>query len=109
MQNIAMEGNEYGGSIYSSKVKDDEYIADQENSDSIGTDNIDSNVENEEFSDGGNSSKSYTQFKIFLVFQTMDDVSLNALKLVEILQPGSIDKGEVSTEGKYKVCNERWF
>ena len=44
MQNIAMEGNEYGGSIYSSKVKDDEYIADQENSDSIGPADIDSTL-----------------------------------------------------------------
>ena len=36
----------------------------------------------------------------------MDDVSLNALKLIELLQLVRIDKGEVSTEGKYKGRNE---
>ena len=39
----------------------------------------------------------------------MDDVSLNALKPIEILQLVSIDKGAVSTKGKYKGCNERCF
>ena len=39
----------------------------------------------------------------------MDDVSLNDLNLIEIIQLGSKDKGEVSTEGKYKVRNELWF
>ena len=39
----------------------------------------------------------------------MDNVYLNALKIIKLLQLFSIDKGEVSTEGKYKVRNERWF
>ena len=39
----------------------------------------------------------------------MDDVSRNDLNLIEFLQFDRIDKGEVSTGGKYKVSNERWF
>ena len=60
MQDIAMEDKEYGGNIESSKDKEDDNIKDQENSDSVGTSDIDSTVDNEDLFDGGNSSKAYT-------------------------------------------------
>ena len=66
MQDIALEGKESGGDIDSIKDMDNEDIEDQENSDSIGTADIDSTVENEGFFYGCNSSKSYAQFKNFL-------------------------------------------
>ena len=93
MQDIAMEDKEYGGNIESSKDKEDDNIKDQENSDSVGTSDIDSTVDNEDLFDGGNISKAYTQFNNLLSFQPMDDVSLNALKLIELLQLVRIDKG----------------
>ena len=65
-------------------------------------------VENIFFNEG-NSSKSYTQFRNLLICQAMDDLSLNALKLIELLQLGSIDNVAVSMEGKYKSRNENWF
>ena len=49
MQDIALEDKEPGGDIGSSKDKDDDYIADQENSDSVGTADIDSTFDNEVF------------------------------------------------------------
>ena len=61
------------------------------------------------FFDRRNSSKSHTQFNNFLSFQEMDDVSINNLKLIELLQIDSIDKEAVSTEGNYKGRNEHWF
>ena len=39
----------------------------------------------------------------------MDDVYLNDLNPIELLQLGTIDKGEVSTKVNYKGRNERWF
>ena len=58
---------------------------------------------------GGNISKAYTQFKNLLSFQAMVNVSLNSLKIIELLQLVSIDKVSVSTEGKCKGRNEHWF
>ena len=44
MQDIALGDKEYGGDIDSNKEKDYGYIADQENSDSIGPADIDSTL-----------------------------------------------------------------
>ena len=41
--------------------------------------------------------------------QAMENISLNALNIVELLYIGRIYKGEFSMEGKYKGRNERWF
>ena len=50
MQDIALEDKESGSDIEISNDKDDEYIVDQEKSDSVGTSDIYYTVENEDFS-----------------------------------------------------------
>ena len=49
IQDIELEDKESGGDIDSSKDKDDDYIADKENSGSVGTAAINSSVDNEIF------------------------------------------------------------
>jgi hypothetical protein len=37
------------------------------------------------------------------------DIGSHALKIMELLQLGKIEKGAMSMEGKYKSLNARWF
>ena len=66
IQDIELEYKDSGGDIDISKDNDDDYIAGKENSDSVGTADNNSSVDNEFVFDGDNSSKAYTELKSLL-------------------------------------------
>ena len=66
IQDIELEDKDSGGDIDISKDNDDDYIAGKENSDSVGTADNNSSVDNEFVFDGDNSSKAYTELKSLL-------------------------------------------
>jgi hypothetical protein len=56
------------------------------------------------------SSKWFLEFKAMLDSQkSLDDIAQSALKVMELLQLGKIEKGSLSMESKYKSLSARWF
>jgi len=66
-------------------------------------------VQVENFFDSGASSDAYDCFKDMLRCANIDDVSFVALKVLQLLQLGKLEKGAVTTSSKYKSLKERWF
>jgi hypothetical protein len=51
----------------------------------------------------------FLEFKAMLQCEKIDNIGSHALKIMELLQLGKIEKGAMSMEGKYKSLNARWF
>ena len=58
---------------------------------------------------GGDGSVTYDQFKELLLCDSLDEVNVCALKLIELLSIGKLDKGATASAENYKSRNERWF
>ena len=51
----------------------------------------------------------YNQFKELLIFDSLDEVNVCALKMMELLFLVKMDNGATASAAKYKSRNERWF
>ena len=54
-------------------------------------------------------SVAYDQLKELLICDSIDEVDVCALKLMELLSLGKLDKGATASVEKYKSRNETWF
>jgi hypothetical protein len=76
---------------------------------SINDDRDSESVEEVNFFDDGNSTAAYDQFKLLLRCNSIDVISMEALKTIELLFIGKLEKGAVTKSSKVKSINERWF
>ena len=101
------------------KIKKSEVDTDLNVTDNIGVEEDSLNDKTQESSKGVNSdtfigngvdgSVVYDHFKELLICDSLDEVNLCSLKLMELLSLGLMDKGETYSSAKYKYRNERWF
>ena len=63
--------------------------------------NYDTSVDN-----GVDGSATYDQFKGLFI---CDEVNVCALKIMELLSLGKLDKGATASVAKYRSSNEMWF
>ena len=54
-------------------------------------------------------SVAYNQFKELLICDSLDEVNVCALKPMELLSLGKLDKGATYSIAKYRSRNKRWF
>ena len=54
-------------------------------------------------------SVAYYKFNGLLIYDSLDEVNVCALKPMELLSLGKMDKGATYSAAKYKSMNERWF
>jgi hypothetical protein len=59
--------------------------------------------------DGGDSSAAYMLFKELLHVNSVDVVMVAALKTMELLLLGKLEKGSMSLSSKVKPISDRWF
>ena len=59
--------------------------------------------------DAGDSSNAYAQFKTLVRCDNISNIPLCALKVVELVELGEMEKGAVSSAGYYNLRNARWF
>eukprot|EP00957_Ditylum_brightwellii_P131075 9997870-Ditylum_brightwellii.AAC.1 len=85
-------------------------------------DNLDENAENEDrtqehsnngsytlFDNGVDGSDTYQQFKELLCRNSLHDMNVCSLKLMELLFLGKLDKGATTPALKFMSRNKRWF
>ena len=58
---------------------------------------------------GVDGSVVYDQFKYLLICDSLDEVNVCDLKLMELLSHGKTDKGATASAENHKSSNERWF
>lgn len=63
----------------------------------------------ESFHSDINSSKSFLEFKLMLQCEKIDEIGVRALRIMELLHLGKMEKGSISSDGRYKSLNARWF
>jgi hypothetical protein len=66
-------------------------------------------VEVEPLFDGGDSHNAFDHFKVLLRCTELDDIGAYALKMVQLIQFGKVEKGAASTASKFNSRNGRWF
>ena len=64
---------------------------------------------NTSIDNGVDGSVAYDQLKELLICDSLDQVDVCTLKLMELLSIGKMDKGTTSSAEKYKSRNERRF
>jgi len=63
----------------------------------------------ESFFNDVNSSRFFVEFKLMLECEKIDAIGMQALKVMELLQLGKMEKGSISSKGRYRSLNARWF
>ena len=56
-----------------------------------------------------NSSKFFLEFKLMLQCEKIEEIGVHALKIMELLQLGKMEKGSITSDGRYRSLNARWF
>eukprot|EP00956_Cyclotella_meneghiniana_P011701 scaffold16470_cov61-Cyclotella_meneghiniana.AAC.12 len=56
-----------------------------------------------------NSSKFFLEFKLMLQCEKIEEIGVRALKIMELLQLGKMEKGSITSDGRYRSLNARWF
>jgi hypothetical protein len=56
-----------------------------------------------------NSSKFFLELKLMLQCEKIEEIGVQALKIMELLQLGKMEKGSITSDGRYRSLNARWF
>jgi hypothetical protein len=88
------------------EADDDLAVAEE---DSSGADTASATVNEEPIFDAGDSVNAFDYFKAMMRCDDIGDIAACALKLVQLVQLGKLEKGALTSDGHFNSRNGRWF
>ena len=95
--------------IYNATAADDHDDLTPNTDGAVAVDQSTSKVEVKKFFDGGESWNIFDHFKALTKSTDLNHIGVCALKMIQLIQLGKVEKGTISMSSKVNLEHGRWF